>query len=236
MAIGNIANKETGSSVRTKLNNIIDLVNATIDASGNVTAADLTATGTVNFTGATVSNLGSVEGGTIDGVVIGGSVAAAMTCTTFTSTGIDDNATGERLQLSDSNLILGTLGAGFDIFRAGTDKSLGLSGGSSASTGASMILFGEAHASTPNDIRFRSGAGVELQYDDSASLWDFQLNQIVLDQGTADNGFINFQATINSDAVSAISSLTTSGATTHHLQVEINGTTFWIAGSTTDPS
>ena len=54
--------------------------------------------------------------------------------------------------------------------------------------------------------------------------------------GTVDAGFMNFIATADGDATSAISTLTTSGAVTHHIQFEINGTTFWIAGSTTDPS
>lgn len=60
--------------------------------------------------------------------------------------------------------------------------------------------------------------------------------EMALRQGTADNGFINYIATVDADATSAISSLTTSGGVTHHIQFQINGTTFWIAGSTTDPS
>jgi hypothetical protein len=236
MAIGNIANKESGSSVRAKLNDIINFVNATIDASGNVTAANLTATGTVNFTGATVSNLGSVEGGTIDGVVIGGSVAAALTCTTFTSTGIDDNTTGERLQISDGIIQFGSVGANYTIAHSVGDRAITFSGGNTFNSGAALRMHGATHATQANDIQFKASDVNTLIYDDSASSWDFQQNQIILDQGTADNGFINFQATINADAVSAISSLTTSGATTHHLQVEINGITFWLAGSTTDPS
>lgn len=55
-------------------------------------------------------------------------------------------------------------------------------------------------------------------------------------KGTADEGFINFKATADADATSAISTLTTSGATTHHIQIEINGVTAWIAASTTDPT
>jgi hypothetical protein len=43
--------------------------------------------------------------------------------------------------------------------------------------------------------------------------------------------FINFRATADADATSAISTLTTSGATTHHIQIEINGVTAWIAAS-----
>lgn len=60
--------------------------------------------------------------------------------------------------------------------------------------------------------------------------------KIEADKTTADSAFINFKATADSDATSAISTLTTSGSTTHHIQVEINGVTAWIACSTTDPS
>ena len=56
------------------------------------------------------------------------------------------------------------------------------------------------------------------------------------DLTTSDDGFINFQATADADATSAISTLTTSGSTTHHIQVEINGTKAWIAASTNAPS
>ena len=57
-----------------------------------------------------------------------------------------------------------------------------------------------------------------------------------MDMVTRDNAFINFKATADADATSAISTLTTSGAVTHHIQIEINGTTAWIPCSTTDPS
>lgn len=59
---------------------------------------------------------------------------------------------------------------------------------------------------------------------------------IDIDQGTNDKPFINYKATIDADATSAISSLTTSGAVTHHIQIELNGTTAWIPVSTTDPT
>ena len=62
------------------------------------------------------------------------------------------------------------------------------------------------------------------------------VSQVEIDQGTNDAPFFDFQATADGDATSAISTLTTSGSTTHHIQVEINGTTAWIACSTTDPS
>jgi len=58
----------------------------------------------------------------------------------------------------------------------------------------------------------------------------------ISDKGTADVPFWDYQATADADAVSAISTLTTSGSTTHHIQVAINGVTAWIAVSTTDPT
>jgi hypothetical protein len=164
----------------------------------------------------------------------------ALTCGTFTSTGIDDNASGERLQVGDTATLFGDGGTVGEVYslalRNVTTGEMQLIGGSSPGTSSNISLFGGAHATLANDIKLSSSAALQLHYDDSASLWDFRQNQIVVDQGTADNGLINFQATIDADATSAISSLTTSGATTHHIQVEINGTTFWIAGSTTDPS
>lgn len=59
---------------------------------------------------------------------------------------------------------------------------------------------------------------------------------IYADLTTTDDGFINFNATVDADTTSAISSLTTSGAVTHHIQVEINGTKAWIPASTNAPS
>ena len=50
-----------------------------------------------------------INGGTIDGTVIGGAAAAAGTFTTFTSTGIDDNATSTAITIDASeNVGIGT--------------------------------------------------------------------------------------------------------------------------------
>lgn len=68
---------------------------------GTVTAANVTCPGTINFTGGTVSNLGSVttadiNGGTVDNVVIGGATAAAGSFTTVNASGtITGNVTGD---------------------------------------------------------------------------------------------------------------------------------------------
>ena len=85
----------------------VDINGGNIDATaiGSSTASsavftNLTASGTVNFAGATVSNLGSVTtaaigGGTINNSVIGGSTPAAITGTTITSnSGFTGNLSG----------------------------------------------------------------------------------------------------------------------------------------------
>lgn len=87
-------------SISTQDANNIGVSGGAIDGTtiGGSTAAagtftNVTASGTVNFTGATVSDLGTVttadiNGGTIDGTVIGGSTAAAGTFTNVTASGI----------------------------------------------------------------------------------------------------------------------------------------------------
>jgi hypothetical protein len=69
-------------------------IGAATAAAGTFT--NLTASGTINFNGATVSNGGSVttidiNGGTIDGVTIGGTSAGAITGTTITATTFTDS-------------------------------------------------------------------------------------------------------------------------------------------------
>ncbi len=66
------------------------ITGTTITGNTSVSTPALTATSSVNFAGATVSNLGTVttadiNGGTIDGAVIGGASAASITGTTITA-------------------------------------------------------------------------------------------------------------------------------------------------------
>jgi hypothetical protein len=63
----------------------------------SVTTGNITANGTINLTGATVSNAGSIttadiNGGTIDGTVIGGTTPAAVTTSSLVATTADINA------------------------------------------------------------------------------------------------------------------------------------------------
>ena len=59
---------------------------------------------------------------------------------------------------------------------------------------------------------------------------------VTLDQNDTDKPFIDFQGTASANTTDSISTHTTSGATTHHIQVEINGAKAWIAASTNNPS
>jgi hypothetical protein len=72
------------------------------------TVTDLTATGTVTFTGATVANGGAVttvdiNGGTIDGSVIGGASAAAGTFTNIAGTSMQLSNTTSSLQITSTD-------------------------------------------------------------------------------------------------------------------------------------
>jgi len=108
-------------------------------------------------------------------------------------------------------------------------------GSPSDSTGASLDwTYDTRHLrigtnTTSGALRLFSGDFVEALKIDS--------NQILeMDRTTADTPYFNFKATADGDTTSAISTHTTSGATTHHVQVDINGTKAWIAVSTNNPS
>ena len=74
----------------TKLNTNLDSIDNLLDGTTPVTGID-------------------INSGTIDGVTIGGSTAAAGTFTTFTSTGIDDNASSTAITIDSSqNVGIGT--------------------------------------------------------------------------------------------------------------------------------
>ena len=54
-----------------------------------------------------------------------------------------------------------------------------VSGGTSSNVGANITLYGGAHATTASDYQFKSDSTDVLYYNYSASLWDFQANDIV---------------------------------------------------------
>ena len=98
-----------------------------------------------------------------------------LACTNLTSRGIDDNTTGECLQLADTIMTLGN-GGSFNILREIATSTL-LIGGGTQNHGSSLQLRGDA-ATNPNDVSFFSNTTIQLWYKDATSVWDFQANAI----------------------------------------------------------
>lgn len=129
------------------------------------TTGTLTASGGGALTG-TWSNLGTVttvdiNGGTIDGAVIGGSSAAAGSFTTLTASGA----------LSSGNHTFTT--ANPDILGNDADGRLIVSAGTASNSGANLSLYGPSHATNAYDLLFRVDGTNRLLYDHSATQWDF---------------------------------------------------------------
>jgi len=128
--------------------------------------------------------------------------ASPFTCTTFTSTGIDDNATGERLQIADTVTSVGSAvsASTYAIARPITDGGIVLSGGNDGANDARIILYGADHSSSGGDLLFISKSNTtQLQYDDSASSWNFQANDITTTGNITSAGFIYAANTILTD-------------------------------------
>ncbi len=96
----------------------------------------------------------------------------------FTSRGIDDNATGERVEIGDAAVLLGdgaTAGETYHIgLRGVATGEMHLSGDTGADLGGNLKLYGSSHASQAGDVELRSGADLLLQWDESADLFAFK--------------------------------------------------------------
>jgi len=118
----------------------------------------------------------------------------------------------------------------------------------SLTTGAALQVYSDSSATDTRDIveilqeNASASGATALRIKQDAAQRALFIDQngsapaIEADLGTLDAPFLNFVATADADTTSAISTNTTSGATTHHVQVEINGTKAWIAVSTNAPS
>lgn len=95
----------------------------------------------------------------------------------ITTLGIDDNATAEALQLTDSVMQLGQAAANFTLRRNVDDQNFIVSGGNTSTSGGNIVLSGSTHATTPSRIDFRDDATSVLQYN-TATGWDFQGNAV----------------------------------------------------------
>jgi hypothetical protein len=116
----------------------------------SITTGNITANGTINLTGATVSNAGSIttadiNGGTIDGTVIGGSSAAAITGTTITGTSFVSS--GDMTFEDNDKAVFGD-GSDLRIYHTGSHSTI-----ENIGTGHLQI-----HTT---DFRLRNSAGTE---------------------------------------------------------------------------
>jgi len=151
----------------------------------------------------------------------------AVTCAAFTSTGIDDNATGERLEVGDLSTVFGPASstAQYSITQNNTDALLTVSGGSTAGLGANIRLFSEAHSTSAGDVDIRSSLTTTLRYDLSATEWDFQANDIITTGDTTAAGLTLTGLLKKSvtDTITAGATQTQAGATA--LTTDINRVT-----------
>jgi len=136
----------------------------------------------LTVTGATIATA-DINGGTIDGTTIGGSSAAAGTFTTFTSTGIDDNAASTAITIDSSQDVTFTSDAKFPdngkaIFGAGSDLQIYHNGSHSiiadAGTGHLKLLAADLRinnaADTETFIAAYENSKVDIYYDNSVKL------------------------------------------------------------------
>lgn len=108
--------------------------------------------------------------------IVGGTLSGYLTVQgAFTSLGIDDDATGERLQLSDGGVAWGDQGtaeAWVQSLQTTTDGSHIISGGTAATNGGAIWLYGASHATSADDIIVTSNNTNVLQYDASDTQWE----------------------------------------------------------------
>jgi len=83
----------------------------------------------------------------------------------FTSLGIDDNASGERLQLSDTGMLMGN--GNFFIGNRANNNFMQYLGGNAGAVGGGMLVYGGAHVSQASDVSLRANTNNFLYWDES---------------------------------------------------------------------
>jgi hypothetical protein len=138
----------------------------------SITTGNITANGTINLTGATVSNAGSIttadiNGGTIDGTVIGGSSAAAVTGTTITGTSFVSSG---DMTFGDSDKAIFGAGSDLQIYHDGSHSIIADAGSGNLQIRANDFQLLNA-ANTQNIIRGYDATGaVSLHYGGAEKL------------------------------------------------------------------
>lgn len=222
------ANQASGSVVDILVNNASSVANGLlVDMNGNGIALNIDS----EATSADVINIDAVNtSGVVVDINLTPGVASSAIAVQIDN---DANVTGKAVGVTNN----GT-GDGIDIQQVGVlaESKHGLSiysNTAQVNAGSSLARFTMDNASSNKSATevVNNGTGNGMYIDQNGLA-----EAIALDVTTLDKGFINFVATADADATSAISTFTTSGATTHHIQISLNGTPAWIACSTTDPS
>ncbi len=148
----------------------------------NFQGRDLYGVGDLTFTGSEISR--STDSSFI--ILSGGSTITAGGNVLLYGASHATNANDIMLRSGTSNKLTWDDSAGYwhvnsnDIYYANSivrglvSESLYLSGGSSDSAGANIILYGQSHAANANDILLRSGNISVLQWNHSTSSWNFK--------------------------------------------------------------
>ena len=173
---GTAASLTAGAATVLATTRAINGVNFDGSAPITVTAAASTVTGTtLNSTVVTSSltTVGALDSGSITSNF--GSINNGAS--SITTTGL---VTGGDLTLSSANP---------EILGGDVDGVLYISPSTSTALGGNMVLYGNTHASKAKDIEFRDTVGVELHYDSSGSLWDFQANAVTTSGVITGGGF-----------------------------------------------
>jgi len=91
----------------------------------------------------------------------------------FETVGMTDNSTVKNWVLNNSALEVGVAGVDFSIYKADPTRSLVLSGGTSSSSGANILLRGQTYPSQNSWLLFRSGTTTALTYNNDLNEWTF---------------------------------------------------------------
>jgi hypothetical protein len=176
------ANTNTGASTINVnglgAKNVLDADGAAVVA-GAIVANRVT---TLKYDGSSFRTLATVTTTTPgDGTVTGAKLSYPFTTTgvfnatggAFTSIGIDDNATGERLQIGNTSMQFGVAGADYEIEHVADDRVFTISGGSGASAGNIVLRGGAAGGNvtlSANGTQFLTSGGASVT---AALAWTF---------------------------------------------------------------
>jgi len=118
---------------------------------------------------------GSIQfrtGGTTNALTLGAGQLAtfagnvSVEVGTFTSRGINDDATSERIKINDTFTYVGTTAADYAILKPDTAASLIIGGGNGSDDGSNIILRGSTDTDG-GDTLFRAGTETWMQWDES---------------------------------------------------------------------